>query len=322
MPFGLTLVDGIVALLVLFYVLDDFRRGALFGLLDLTGFLLALLAALLLYGALAGRLVAWVELPYALAKPAAFGLIWITSDLLFGLTLRRLLAGPARAVATSGLGRLLGIPTGLARGLLAAMLGLSVLAALPLAEPVGQAVRDSRVGSELWERSAALQRAMSGVLGDAVQESLALLTVRPESSERVELPFRVQEPRIDEGAEARMLELVNAERTSAGLEPLTLDPEIREVARAYSIEMFQRGFFSHVDLDGESPFDRMREGGVRFLAAGENLALAPRVEVAHEGLMNSPGHRANILNRAFRRVGIGVADGGMHGKMFTQNFAN
>ena len=68
--------------------------------------------------------------------------------------------------------------------------------------------------------------------------------------------------------------------------------------------------------------NRMRDGGVRFGAAGENLALAPTVQVAHDGLMNSPGHRANILNPRYRRVGIGVADGGMHGKMFVQNFAD
>jgi len=71
-----------------------------------------------------------------------------------------------------------------------------------------------------------------------------------------------------------------------------------------------------------SPFDRMRQGGARFRAAGENIALAPTVEVAHNGLMNSPGHRENILNPAFGRVGIGVEDGGLHGKMFTQNFTD
>ncbi len=119
-----------------------------------------------------------------------------------------------------------------------------------------------------------------------------------------------------------MLELVNQERAKAGLGAVTVDPTIREVARAYAAEMFQKGFFAHVDLEGETPFDRMRQGGVRFLAAGENLALAPTVDVAHEGLMNSPGHRANILNGRWRRVGIGVADGGMHGKMYVQNFAD
>jgi uncharacterized protein YkwD len=77
-----------------------------------------------------------------------------------------------------------------------------------------------------------------------------------------------------------------------------------------------------VDQTGKTPFERMREGGVQFSAAGENLALAPTVQIAHDGLMNSPGHRANILNPRYRRVGIGVADGGMHGKMFTQNFAD
>ena len=86
--------------------------------------------------------------------------------------------------------------------------------------------------------------------------------------------------------------------------------------------MFQQGYFAHIDPNGVSPFDRMRNGDITFRAAGENLALAPTVDVAHDGLMNSPGHRANILNPAFHRVGIGVADGGMHGKMFTQNFAD
>ena len=86
--------------------------------------------------------------------------------------------------------------------------------------------------------------------------------------------------------------------------------------------MFQQGYFAHVDQNGGTPFDRMRAGGAAFRAAGENLALAPTVQIAHDGLMNSPGHRANILNPRYRRIGIGVADGGMHGKMFTQNFAD
>jgi uncharacterized protein YkwD len=66
----------------------------------------------------------------------------------------------------------------------------------------------------------------------------------------------------------------------------------------------------------------MREGGVRFLAAGENLALAPSLQVAHNGLMNSPGHRRNILDHQFGRVGIGIMDGGIRGLMVTQNFRN
>lgn len=66
----------------------------------------------------------------------------------------------------------------------------------------------------------------------------------------------------------------------------------------------------------------MRESEVRFRTAGENLALAPSVPIAHTGLMNSPGHRANILQSGFGRVGIGILDGGKRGLMVTQNFRN
>ena len=119
-----------------------------------------------------------------------------------------------------------------------------------------------------------------------------------------------------------MLELVNSERTAAGLQPLAADPELTEVARQHSADMFKRGYFAHVTPENRSPFDRIREADVRFLTAGENLALAPTVQLAHNGLMNSPGHRANILPSSFGRVGIGIMDGGMHGLMVTQNFRN
>lgn len=317
-----TLVDALVLVLVGLYVLEDLRNGILYGLVQLAGLLLALLAALLFYPAVADRLVHYVSLPYGLAKPIGFGAVWLLSDLAYSLTVRQLTAVESRKVAETGLGRALGVVTGLARGVIVATLLLAIVAALPLPEPVALAIRESSLGSRLAARGEVVQRALGGVLGDAVQESLALLTVRPESNERVQLSFRVAEPRIDVDAETRMLELVNRERTANGLEPLTVDPAIREVARAYSTTMFQEGFFAHLDQQGGTPFDRMRAGGVAFRAAGENLALAPTVQIAHDGLMNSPGHRANILNPRFRRIGIGVADGGMHGKMFTQNFAD
>ena len=317
-----TIADLLIVVIILLYVRDDLRVGVVHGLLNLGGLLLALSTALLFHGRVAGWLVEQVGLAYALAKPAGFAAVWLLSDLLYGLVVRRLTRGAADEAARSRVGRLLGVASGAARGALIAMLLLGLVRGLPLPEPIARAISDSRLGSALADRGADLQRALAGVFGDAVQETLTTLTVRPESTERVPLRFTVAAPRVDEAAEARMLELVNQERAKAGLGQVTVDPTIREVARAYAAEMFQKGFFAHVDLEGETPFDRMRQGGVRFLAAGENLALAPTVDVAHEGLMNSPGHRANILNGRWRRVGIGVTDGGMHGKMYVQNFAD
>src|SRR3989475_1836610 len=117
-----------------------------------------------------------------------------------------------------------------------------------------------------------------------------------------------------------MLELVNGERIAAGLRPLTADPELVQVARQHSADMFARGYFANDTPEGRDPFERMREANVGFLTAGENLALAPTVQVAHRGLMNSPGHRANILHSQFGRVGIGIMDGGIRGLMITQDF--
>jgi uncharacterized protein YkwD len=119
-----------------------------------------------------------------------------------------------------------------------------------------------------------------------------------------------------------MLELINQERTRAGLRLLVADQSIRPVARAHSLEMFQLDYFSHTSPTAGSPFDRMKAGGIGYLAAGENLAFAPNVEIAHQGLMNSPGHRANILRAEFGRVGIGVIRSQFQGSMFTQNFTN
>ena len=86
--------------------------------------------------------------------------------------------------------------------------------------------------------------------------------------------------------------------------------------------MFGRGYFSHVSPEGKNVADRARSASVKFMAVGENLALGPTLTICHEGLMNSPGHRANILHKSFGKVGIGILDGGKYGLMITQNFRN
>ena len=119
-----------------------------------------------------------------------------------------------------------------------------------------------------------------------------------------------------------MLELVNQERANAGLKPVKWDPEILPVARAHSRDMFARGYFSHYTPEGKDPFDRMKSGGIKYFSAGENLALGPTLKICHDGLMKSPGHRANILNPSYGRLGIGILDGGAYGLMISQEFRN
>lgn len=140
--------------------------------------------------------------------------------------------------------------------------------------------------------------------------------------DKVELDVSPEKLVVDDQAEEEIFKLTNDERIKAGLPPLVWDEEMAEVARGHSFDMWQREYFAHENPDGEKPLDRLQKAKIKFKFAGENLALARSVKRAHTGLMNSPGHRKNILDPSFRRVGIGVIDGGSYGKMFTQNFAD
>src|SRR5690606_24855176 len=120
--------------------------------------------------------------------------------------------------------------------------------------------------------------------------------------------------------EKQMLDLVNAARQQAGLQPLAADPELVKLARLKSRDMIENNYFSHDSPVYGSPFDMMKQFGISYRSAGENIACNQSVQAAHEALMNSPGHRANILNASFTHIGIGIVDGGPCGKMFTQMF--
>ncbi len=121
-------------------------------------------------------------------------------------------------------------------------------------------------------------------------------------------------------AEQKMVNLVNQERSKAGLQQLRVDMSLVELARKKSQDMIDRNYFGHNSPTYGSPFDMMREAGIRYSTAGENLAGAATVEAAHANLMASSGHRANILNPRFNYLGVGIVSGGPYGNMFTQLF--
>lgn len=322
MPEALNVLDLLLAAIMLLYALQGLREGVLIGAVELLGFGVALLVGLTAYLPVSRLLVEWTPMPYGPAKPIAFVGLWVVSDMLYEAIVRRNLPRGWWRRRPSGVERLLGLVPGSARGLLAVTVLLVAVGTIPFPEPITAQVRESRIAGELQPRAALLNREFSQIFGEAVQETIGLLTVKPDSNERVRLSFTVARGSVDPTAETRMLGLVNKERTDHGLRPLQADDSLREVARRHSQDMFARGYFGHVNPDNQTPFDRMRQGSIQYRAAGENLALAPTVEVAHNGLMNSEGHRRNILNPSFGRVGIGVVDGGLHGRMFTQNFAD
>lgn len=112
-----------------------------------------------------------------------------------------------------------------------------------------------------------------------------------------------------EEAEARLARLVNRDREKHGLPRLQLDGRLAEVARRHSEEMRQTGVVAHLSPRTGSAADRVRAGGIKSSVVLENVARAYGIGEAEEGLMNSPGHRANILSRDASHMAIGVVLG-------------
>lgn len=325
-------VDIAILAVVAWNVAAGVRRGFMGALVDLLGFLLSLAIALTLYVQAAEWAVRQWSVPDLFSQPLAFAGLWVVTSVAVSLV-GGLIGAPVAAFlrgSTSDI--LLSLVPSVLKGAVVAGVVLTLLLSLPPLPPIfplGQAfvdlreaIQQSELASPLVERTAALDRLAREVVGESLARTLTLITVKPEAGERIVLNFKVEAPLIDTVAENQMLDLLNDERRRAGLSALVRDSTVDDVARAHSMDMLQRGYFAHENPEGLSPFDRMRVAGIRFTAAGENLALAPTVVLAHQGLMDSPGHRANILSPQYGRVGIGAALADGRGRVFTQSFTN
>ncbi|WP_163969352.1 CAP domain-containing protein [Oceanobacillus halotolerans] len=113
--------------------------------------------------------------------------------------------------------------------------------------------------------------------------------------------------------EAAVVELTNDERSRVGLPALELDPQLSNVAREKSRDMRDNDYFSHTSPTYGSPFDMMRDFGVNYQSAGENIAQGqPSPEEVVNAWMNSQGHRENILSDNFTHIGVGHIENGHH----------
>ncbi|MBA8942196.1 CAP domain-containing protein [Streptomyces calvus] len=109
-------------------------------------------------------------------------------------------------------------------------------------------------------------------------------------------------------ATARVVELVNAERAKAGCSPVTVNATLTEAAQKHSEDMAASGSMSHTGSDGSSPGDRITRAGYDWSTYGENVAYGYSTpEQVMAGWMASPGHRENIVNCAFKEIGVGLA---------------
>ena len=118
--------------------------------------------------------------------------------------------------------------------------------------------------------------------------------------------------------ELQVVALTNAERAKYGLQALEIDTALSAVARIKAQDMHDAGYFAHTSPNYGTPFEMMDAFGIEYWSAGENIAMGYRTpQDVVDAWMNSPGHRFNILNESFTRIGVGyVADGSYWTQMF------
>jgi len=223
------LIDVLLIAIVLLSMLNGYGRGFVLGIRDLAAWALSLIAALRFYQPLAG----WIQaLAPSLApswnRPIAFLLITIAVMVLVHLIAHAIFRHLPRDTHEQPVNRILGIFPGFVNGIITA----AIVSALLLTVPFSEGLRDRAAASPSVNRLAVyteeLEAALHPVFGEAIAQTLNLLTVKPESNERVALSFKVAAPKARPDLEARMLELVNQERAAAGLRPLAPDPELTE----------------------------------------------------------------------------------------------
>lgn len=314
------LVDLLIVAILGLYGYLGYRSGFVSGLGELLMFVMGLAASFVLYKSLGGVIAGMFHLPRGLADLAGFLAIWTLLELALSFGWRRVQRRLPPELATNPANRLAGIFPSVLKGIFLVVMLLLIVAVSPIPTSAKAPFTNSTLGRAFLGIGTAFQQQFNNVFGQALRDTLAFKTIKTGSDESTQLGFTDAHPKVCTTDERRMLEMVNQERRKVGLKSLERNDGLATVGRAHSADMLERGYFSHNTPEGLDPFQRMERAGIVYQVAGENLALAPTVEIAMTGLMNSPGHRANILKPDYTKLGVGCENAGIHGEMFSQEF--
>jgi uncharacterized membrane protein required for colicin V production len=317
----LNILDPLIVAFLLYFLVIGFYRGFIRQFLDLIALIVAFVLAFKLYQPF-GMFLINRGMPQSFANVAGFFIVWFIIEFIYYFLIILFYERIPLKIRSSEWNKWTGAIPAFFRGIISLWVILGLFLILPLPNSYRNLVSNSLLGRQFIKSSSTIEKYIGDIFGGAIEDTINFLTIKPESNETIDLGFKTTDVKIDYIGENQMLVLINKERTNKGLKALKMDEKLQEVARAHGEDMFARGYFAHNTPEGKTPFDRMNEAGIKYVVAGENLALAPNLETAHQGLMDSKGHRENILSTDFGKVGIGVIDGGKYGEIFVQEFTN
>lgn len=317
-------IDWTIIAIIVYYAFAGWQAGFTDLVFSFISFLIALWLAIKFHGPVGAFLAQKFAIPAIWTTVFGYVVVAFVAEVILAELSSQLISRLPRKLLESQLNKFLGIIVSVCNGLILIAFFLLVILALPLEGTIKSDVRASQIGSYIVGVAEKYGAPVESTIQQARDTAIKFMTVEPDSTQSVALHVSVtaNDLKADTDDEAAMLVLVNAERAKVGVAPLTMIAQLVAVARAHSTDMFLRKYFSHVTPEGLSPADRFDKAGISYLDAGENLAYAPDLATAHTGLMNSPGHRANILDSHFHHIGIGIISTQNYGIMVTQDFTN
>lgn len=315
-------IDLVIIVILIYFASEAFRHGFWIILSDFISFFGSLVLSLRFYHPISDFLKLNFDLNLAVSKAIGFLIAAIIFESLLGYLLGYLVSKIPDKVKKHKINNLLGIVPGVGEGLVLVSALLILIIALPIKPQVKNDITESQIGSVLLNKTASFETAINEVFGGVINQSLTYFTVNPDSGESIALDVDSFKLSVDEKAESDIFIKINEERKKLAIPELVWEPLVVPVARDHAKDMWERKYFAHVSPDDKDVGDRLQAAKVSYSLAGENLALAPTTATAHTGLMNSKGHRENILDPRFKKVGVGVIDNGVYGKMYVQVFTD
>ncbi|OGY22635.1 MAG: hypothetical protein A2126_00420 [Candidatus Woykebacteria bacterium GWB1_45_5] len=314
--------DVVVIIFLLSYSALVLRRGFLVNLFEFVGFAFSVALTMTSFPLLASVL-GIIRLPATAANTLSFIVLWVLYETLAIIVLRHFFRELPMKMILSRFNRYLGIGPAIATALIIIIFISSLLIVLPTNSAVKSSVTQSQTLGRILPFTTRLNEPLTVAFSQSVAESITLLSTRElGEKEFVKLHFPKLSLIPDVESEGQTVEMLNKTRLRQGLPALIADRQLAKVAQDHSYDMFERGYFGHTDPDKKDPRARMIAAGIYFTIVAENLSYAPDALTAHISFLRSPAHLKNIVDPKFKRVGVGVADAGRYGKMFTQLFTD
>ena len=312
-------IDVVIIILVILSCYIGYRRGFIVGLYDLLGIIVSLLIGVI-YFKVAGRWLSHtINLPITIASTGGFIILILLINTLWNIFASYFNRLYPYSVRNSRYNKLLGIPI----GIIYILTFIGIFGWLVLRYPVyPKLIQSSRLLTLISKPFNLPFKEIGNNLDQTIKSVAEVYLSSPEIEEFKKIDISYAELKEDEQSELKMLALINEERERVGLDKLKLQDNLQQLARKYAKEMWQKQFFSHSNPEGLTIYDRLKKNNIKYIMAGENLALAPTVNLAHKGFMDSPPHKKNIMDPNFQHAGIGAISNGKNSIMFVQLFSN